>query len=331
MRAERLIALLMVLKKHDRVTAAVLAAELGVSERTVLRDIDALSLSGVPVYAERGRHGGFALLPGYRTDLTGLTVDEATSLLAGTGRLDSPAFTSAMRKVTAALPEAHRVHAVRAAQRILVRPEGFVRAPERLESLDAVQTAVLEGRRIRMRYRRRGADEAREHVLDPIGLIVAGDTWYLVASGRRPGTTETAATRKDGPGKGSDERMYRISRMRDVEVLDEPAQRDDEVDLAAIWERRRDAFRSSFEPVDVVVDCAADDAERLGMIATAVDTIRRPGDRCHLELHFADHRHATRALWTSMFDHDFAVVEPRWLRDALSARARSIGGVRGPG
>ncbi|WP_439029948.1 helix-turn-helix transcriptional regulator [Gordonia terrae] len=326
MRAERLIALLMVLKKHDRVTAAVLADELGVSERTVLRDIDALSLSGVPVYAERGRHGGFALLPGYRTDLTGLTIDEATSLLAGTGRLDSPAFTSAMRKVTAALPEAHRGHAVRAAQRVLVRPEGFVRAPEQLESLDAVQAAVFEGRRLRMRYRRRGAEEARDHILDPIGLIVAGDTWYLVAAGRRPRTTETAAS-----GTDPDERMYRISRMSDVEILDEPALRDDDVDLAAIWERRRDAFRGSFEPVDVVLDCAADDADRLGTIATAVGTTPRPGNRCHLELHFADHRHATRALWTSMFDHDFVVVEPRWLRDTLSDRARSIAEATGPG
>ncbi|KSU54021.1 DNA-binding transcriptional regulator [Gordonia sp. SGD-V-85] len=317
-RAERLIALLMVLKKHERVTAAVLAAELGVSERTVLRDIDALSLSGVPVYAERGRHGGFALLPGYRTDLTGLTVDEATSLLAGTGRVDSPAFTSAMRKVTAALPEAHRSHAVRAAQRILVRPEGFVRTPEILDGLQAVQLAVFEGRRIRVSYRSRGAHTPREHVLDPIGLIVAGETWYLVATSSRGSTSHD--------GAGSAERMYRVSRMSDVDVLDEPAHRSEDVDLGEIWERHRDAFRRSFEPVDVVIDCSVDDAEQIESIAAATYLDRPPEGRCRLGLRFADRRHATRALWASMFDHDFVVCEPEWLRTTLVARARVVGG-----
>ncbi|MFT4393816.1 helix-turn-helix transcriptional regulator [Gordonia lacunae] len=318
MRAERLIALLMVLKKHERVTAAELAAELGVSERTVLRDIDALSLSGVPVYSERGRHGGFALLPGYRTDLTGLTVDEATSLLAGTGRVDSPAFTSAMRKVTAALPEAHRSQAVRAAQRILVRPEGFVRTPERLDSLQAIQIAVFEGRRIRVQYRRRGADTPREHLLDPIGLIVAGETWYLVATSRRGGASHG--------GEDSAERMFRLSRMSDVDLLDEPARRAEDVDLAEIWERHRDAFRRSFEPVGVVIDCAADYAEKIGSIATTTHLDGETAGRSRLELRFADRRHAVRALWATTFDHDFEVREPEWLRDSLKARARAVCG-----
>ncbi|GAC00016.1 putative DeoR family transcriptional regulator [Gordonia namibiensis NBRC 108229] len=310
MRAERLIAVLMLLKKHDRVTASTIAAELEVSERTVLRDIEALSLSGVPVYAERGRHGGFSLVPGYRTDLTGLTVEEATSLLAGTGRLDSPAFASAMRKVTAALPEAYRGTAVRAAQRVLVRPEGFVRAPEDLDALDPVQFAVFAGRRIRTRYRPRGADEARERILDPVGLIIAGDTWYLVAHGV-------------GPHDRTDERMYRLSRMSGVEVLDEPAVRDEAVDLNEIWERRRAAFRSSFDPVDVVIECAADAVEQIRSIAAFSKPLTDSGTRRRVELRFADHRHAVRALWTTLFDHDIVVEEPGWVREALSDRART--------
>ncbi|MHC3002591.1 helix-turn-helix transcriptional regulator [Gordonia sp. GN26] len=311
MRAERLIAVLMLLKKHDQVTASTIAAELEVSERTVLRDIEALSLSGVPVYAERGRHGGFSLVPGYRTDLTGLTVEEATSLLAGTGRLDSPAFASAMRKVTAALPETYRGTAVRAALRVLVRPEGFVHAPEDLDALDPVQFAVFAGRRIRTRYRPRGAVEARERVLDPVGLVIAGDTWYLVAHGV-------------GPRDRTDERMYRLSRMSGVEVLDEPAVRDENVDLNEIWERRRAAFRSSFDPVDVVIECAADDAEQVRSIAASSKTLDANGTRQRVELRFADHRHAVRALWTTMFDHDIVVEEPEWVRKALSDRARAL-------
>lgn len=311
MRAERLIAVLMLLKRHDRVTASTIAAELGVSERTVLRDIEALSLSGVPVYAERGRHGGFSLVPGYRTDLTGLTVEEATSLLAGTGRLDSPAFASAMRKVTAAIPEAYRGTAVRAAQRVLVRPEGFVRRPEGLHALDPVQFAVFAGRRIRTRYRPRDADEARERLLDPVGLIIAGDTWYLVAHGV-------------GSREGAEERMYRLSRMSEVEVLDEPAVRDEDVDLEEIWRRRRSAFRSSFDPVDVVVDCAPADVETIRATALSAETASDAGDRQRVELRFADHRHATGALWGLMFDRDIVVLEPAWVRETLADRARAV-------
>ncbi|MDL9945476.1 WYL domain-containing protein [Gordonia sp. ABSL11-1] len=306
MRAERLIAVLMLLKKHDRLTATAIAAELGVSERTVLRDIDALSLSGVPVYAERGRHGGFALLPGYRTDLTGLTVDEATSLLAGTGRLDSPAFASAMRKVTAALPDAHRDRAVGAAARVLVRPEGFVREPDRLEALEPVQRAVFDGRRLRVRYRRRGDDVGRERTIDPIGLIVAGDTWYLVAT-------------VDG-----DERMYRVSRMTDVEVLEEDARRPAVVDLETIWERRRQEFRSSFEFVDVVIDCRASDVDGLVGFADVLSQTEEDDDRVRLRLRFADRSHAIRVLWTGCFDRTFTIIEPAWVRETIRDRLVAV-------
>lgn len=304
MRAERLIAVLMLLKRHERLTAAQLAAELGVSERTVLRDIDSLSLSGVPVYAERGRRGGFALLPGYRTDLTGLTVDEATSLLAGTGRLDSPAFASAMRKVAAAMPDPHREQAVRAAQRVLVRPEGFVREAPELAALAQIQEAVFTGRRVRLRYARRGAAEAALRVLDPIGLIAAGDVWYLVA-----GTAES-------------ERMYRVSRMSGVEVLDEPADRRDEVDLAEVWERRRTEFRAQFTPLDVVIDCAEDDLAKLGEPAI-LDVVGEPehlGERVRVTVRFGDGRRALRVLWSLLFDVALTVVEPEWLRDQLRER-----------
>ncbi|MEE3849726.1 WYL domain-containing protein [Gordonia sp. LSe1-13] len=308
MRAERLIAVMMLLKRHGRMTAAAIAEELGVSERTVLRDIDALSLSGVPVYAERGRHGGFALLSGYRTDLTGLTVDEATSLLAGTGRFDSPAFASAMRKVAAALPEAHRDRAVGAAQRVLVRPEGFVRSPQRQDALGQLQQAVFEGRRIRLTYQRPDA-EPRRRVLDPVGLIVAGDTWYLVANSE---------------GR---ERMYRVSRMSDVEVLDEPAQREAEVDLEEIWQRHRREFRASFESVDVIVECARADIDRLGRIATLTE-VEAVGDRdaVRVGLRFADGSRAATLIWAACFDVSCDIVAPESIRDAVLERANAMAG-----
>src|SRR4051794_16212680 len=124
-RADRLLSLLLLLQHRGRRSAQELADELEVSTRTVLRDVEALSAAGVPVYAERGRHGGFALLPGYSTDLTGLTHDEALALLVAGSRGDgagmAPALASAMRKVVAGLPAAQRESAGRDAGRILVQ------------------------------------------------------------------------------------------------------------------------------------------------------------------------------------------------------------------
>src|SRR6478735_11986067 len=129
MRADRLVSLVLLLRRRGQLTADTLARELEVSTRTVLRDIEALSAAGVPVYAERGRHGGFALLPGFRTELTGLNHDEALALLtAGSGRGEQAfglgaALASALRKVVDALPDSHRSTASDAARRLLVEPE----------------------------------------------------------------------------------------------------------------------------------------------------------------------------------------------------------------
>lgn len=300
----------MLLRSRGLMTAAQLAAELDVSPRTVLRDIDALSSSGVPVYSERGRNGGFALVPGYRTDLSGLTSGEAVALLSGGGRIESPAAASAKRKLEASLPAVHRSRVAAAGQRILVRPEGFVRSAEVLDAIMPVQRAVFDGRRLRVTYQRyRG--EPRARVLDPIGLIVAGDTWYLVAA-------------SDGA-----ERMYRVSRMSEVEVLDEEAQREPTVDLEAVWERHRDAFRSQFEPVDVVIDCATDDIGRIGGPVEVVST--GPSDaadgRVRARLRIGDGGWAARVLWTMLFDVTFEVVEPDWVREMLQGKAGlAVGG-----
>ncbi|MDQ4119519.1 MAG: HTH domain-containing protein, partial [Actinomycetota bacterium] len=147
MRADRLLSLVLLLRHRGRMTASAIAAELEVSERTVLRDVDALSSAGIPVYAERGRAGGFALLPGFTTDLTGLTPGEAVALLTSgaastPGALGlGPEFSSAIRKVVAALPERARRDATGAAERVLVRRGGWLADPQRepAGALGAVQ------------------------------------------------------------------------------------------------------------------------------------------------------------------------------------------------
>src|SRR3954468_20569680 len=199
MRADRLVSLVL-LRRHGRLSATKLARELEVSTRTVLRDVEALSAAGVPVYAERGRHGGFALLPGFRTELTGLNHDEALALLtAGSGRGEQvfglgSALASAMRKVVDALPDSHRTTASEAAQRILVDPETDLLS-RRLVTKEVpdttmleVRRAVLAGHKLRILYAATG-QEPQWRTVDPIGLVTVRDRGYLLA--RRAGEDRT--------------------------------------------------------------------------------------------------------------------------------------------
>ncbi len=175
MKSDRLLAILLLLQTRGRVPAEELATELEVSARTIYRDIEALSAAGVPVYAERGRHGGITLLPGYRTDVTGLTADEARALfvLAAPGPhsalgLDS-ALASALRKVMAALPAPHRPAADLTSRRILVDPDRWLPGPRTEVELDVLHTAVFADRRLRIRYRHGGDSRPHTYTVDPYG------------------------------------------------------------------------------------------------------------------------------------------------------------------
>jgi predicted DNA-binding transcriptional regulator YafY len=308
MRADRLLSLVLLLRNRGRMSASALARELEVSPRTVLRDIDALSTAGIPVYAERGRDGGFELLPGFTTDLTGLTVDEAKALLAAGSAATSqslgmaPAFASAMRKVVAAMPDAHRAAATKVAERIFVTQGTWLSDPDQAEEhLGLIQQAVFIGRRLSILYASRGAAAVRR-IVDPLGLIYASGRWYLVAmdAGR--------------------ERMYRLERIEEAVELEEPAHRPADIDLAAIWQRRRAAFRARTEPVvaDVLVRVARRDdlVERVFGVRSQSVFDR---SRVRLEVVFGDRAHAHGVLW-AMGD-DVEVLEPPDLRTELRSRA----------
>ena len=302
MRAGRLLAILMLLQHSGRLTAAEIAAELEVSPRTVLRDVEALSTSGVPVYTDRGRGGGISLIPGYRTDLTGLTLDEAKALLSsGSGRVASPAFASAMRKVAAALPEPHRAEAARAAQRILVRPDGFAWPQPPEPHLVELQRAVIDGLRVRALYRRRDADAAAR-TLDPVGLVYAGDHWYLLAL--RDGT----------------ERTYRVSRIEELTVLAEPAARPADVDLEAAFLAHWASFRGSLPKVTVTCLIREDSLDSLSRNALRLHSHEvGPDGWSHAELEFAEDSHAVRALWAA--GPGAVALAPHRIREGLAARA----------
>lgn len=222
MRADRLVSIVLLLQTHQRRTAAELAAELEVCERTVRRDLDALSAAGVPVYSERGRHGGWSLLDGWRTDLSGLRAEEvrALFLVAGPAALGDlgmePAARSALRKLLATLPEETRRQAERASRSVLVDAAGWNAEAEITEHLATVQQAVEHRRRLRIRYATPGKP-AGDRTVDPYGLVRKGGVWYLLAGWRR----ET--------------RTFRVSRIERAEQLDQAAPRPDGFDLERAW------------------------------------------------------------------------------------------------
>ncbi|WP_189709470.1 helix-turn-helix transcriptional regulator, partial [Streptomyces anandii] len=222
--SDRLLSILLLLQTRGRVPAHELAERLEVSVRTIYRDIEALSASGVPVYAERGRHGGIELLAGFRTDVTGLTADESRALfvLAAQGAhaalgLDA-ALGSALRKVMAALPAPHRPAAEVTSRRILVDATRWKGGPRPAVDLQVLQDAVFADRRLRLRYRHSGAREPRTYTVDPYGLVSKAGVWYLVADRR------------------GEPRLFRADRVRSARLLDDPVRRRPGVELPDVWE-----------------------------------------------------------------------------------------------
>ncbi|MFH8417140.1 helix-turn-helix transcriptional regulator [Streptomyces collinus] len=315
MRADRLVSLVLLLRQRGRLTADTLARELEVSTRTVLRDIEALSAAGVPVYAERGRHGGFALLPGFRTELTGLNHDEALALLtAGSGRGEQAfglgsALASAMRKVVDALPESHQATASHAARRFLVEPETDLLSRRAVTdeipeaTMVEIRRAVLAGHKLRVHYAATG-QSPQWRTVDPIGLVTVRDRGYLLAT------------------RSGADRTYRLSRVLAAEELPETAQRPDRVDLDRIWRERCAQFLSG-DHIAVLVRVDPKRREELLGSAVAVRTAELDADgRLRLEVTFQDLRHAEWALW--QLGTDAEALAPGALRTALRDRAAAM-------
>ncbi|SCG79835.1 Predicted DNA-binding transcriptional regulator YafY, contains an HTH and WYL domains [Micromonospora echinaurantiaca] len=315
-RADRLVSLVLLLRQRGRLSATTLARELEVSTRTVLRDIEALSAAGVPVYAERGRRGGFALLPGFRTELTGLNHEEALALLVAGSRRGAQAFglgsalASAMLKVVDALPESYRDTAAGAVERLLIDPETDLLARRQVaeEVPDAivaeVRRAVFAGHKLRIHYAAVGR-APRWRTVDPIGLVTVRDQGYLLAT------------------RAGEDRTYRLSRVLAAEELAEPAQRPDRVDLDRAWQERSTRFRTGGDQVTVLV--RVNPARREDLVGTALAVLAEATEAdgwLRLEVTFQDSRHAEWALWQLAMNAE--ALAPQWLRTSLRNRAAAI-------
>jgi predicted DNA-binding transcriptional regulator YafY len=224
MLASRLLTILMLLQSKGRLSARELAEEFEVSVRTIYRDVDQLSAAGVPIYADRGRNGGFQLLDGYRTKLTGMTQPEAETLfLAG---LPGPAaelgladiLSTARLKLLSALPATVQPQAERIASRFYLDPAGWFRAPDPQPSLQTIARAVWSGHFLKLRYRPAGEVDARPRLLGPLGLVLKAGVWYLVAQ------------------SGKSIRTYRAANILDAEITDQAYERPRKFDLAAHWD-----------------------------------------------------------------------------------------------
>src|SRR6188474_2229875 len=230
MRADRLISIVLLLQANGRMTAETLASRLEVSQRTILRDMDALSGAGVPVVAERGTGGGWRLIDGYETKLTGLTPAEIRSLflarppalLAELGLKE--AADAAWLKLRAALPVGVREQAEFVRQRLLIDSRNWRDSTEPLTTLPVLLEALWSGQRLKFGYEKADG-ETSERDVDPLGLVARANRWYLVAA------------------KGDERRTYRVSRISSAEILPERAARPEGFDLAAYWEASSNRFR----------------------------------------------------------------------------------------
>ena len=323
MRADRLLALLMVLRHRDRVTARELAADLEVSERTVLRDIEALGAAGVPVYSERGRAGGFSLLPGWSTDLSGLSGDEARALLiAGSSAVAGlgigAAFSSGLAKVLSSLPQEGRRAAAEGAARILVLDVGWFGNSQQTPGLGALQQAVTSGRRLTFTYSSGKLAERRDHgprpattrTVDPAGLVSAAGVWYLLALHR------------------GERRIYRVDRIEEIKPTGEPLRTTvDPAELTTWWAESRARFIERIAEYQVELEVRdPQDGPLVAGLRSAVRVLEQlpaaADGSLRFRATFAAIEHAIATLWP-LADR-VVVLAPDSVRAAFRGRAAAV-------
>jgi predicted DNA-binding transcriptional regulator YafY len=311
MKSSRLLSMLLLLQSAERRSARELAVALEVSERTVYRDVDALSASGVPVYTERGVYGGIALAAGYRKALTQFGEDEIRALfISGSNPLGDLGLgvgrERALEKLSGAMNDAQRKAAAKTRDRIHLDQRRWNQADQPQLHLAALRRAVWDDRRVRLRYRDR-ASNTTERTVDPLGLVAKAGIWYLVA-------------RADGAY-----RTFRAERILGVTVLNEPFARPANFDLDAYWRNWTSSVESSAQRFEVLLAVRPSDVELVSRYWDVQLVPRSPAndaDTAVVRVVFPAQDAALHQLvaWGDVV----RILEPLAIRDELVARARAI-------
>ncbi|HEX2784642.1 MAG TPA: YafY family protein [Ilumatobacteraceae bacterium] len=309
MRADRLVAILLMLQTRGQVTAAEVATELEVSERTARRDLDALGVAGLPVYSMQGRNGGWRLSGGGRTDLTGLTSAEtqALFLLAGP-RATTPELRAALRKLVRALPEPFRERAEAASAAVVHDSTGWsggrAERPAPVH-LDAVQGAVIAGRQIVLGYVARDGP-ASTRTVHPLGLATKSGSWYLIA--------DTDAGR----------RTFRVDRIQSVELTDDPVVRPPGFELADAWQMITTEIENVRTPIIVRALAAPQVMPWVRYSFGARLRIGMAIDDGRVEVEIRSHNEYSIANELAGFGKMVEVLEPHGVRSRLAALAEEL-------
>ncbi|MFE6964391.1 helix-turn-helix transcriptional regulator [Agromyces sp. NPDC057679] len=320
MRADRLVATLLVMQARGRVTARQLAEELEISVATARRDLEALSAAGIPVYPQPGRGGGWQLLGEGRTDLSGFTASEARALflLLGPRADESDAARSALRKVLRALPATFRADAEAAAESVIVDAGGWDAPASRPpRAVELLQQAVLERRVARFGYTRWGG-EAAVRTVRPLGLIETRGVWYLIADAVSAPAVDRPSGAADAPGDDASRRSYRVDRMGDVVVGDERFERPDPFDLDAEWAALRAAANAARHRTEatVLVDAAVVEEFRGWVTGSSAGGEAEADGRVRLRVTAPSEQVLERRL--AAWAREAEVIEPVSLRDRLA-------------
>ena len=312
MRADRLVATLLVLQASGRVTAAELADELEVSVKTARRDLEALAIAGIPVYSQAGKGGGWQLLGGARTDLSGLTAAEARTLflVAGPSSTATPEAKAALRKLVQALPETFRADAEAAASAVVLDPAGWGgsdRPPP--PHLDELQRAVVDGVQVRLGYADRTRSET-ERVVHPLGLVEKDVVWYLVAdtaNGLRTFRVNRVRSRRAPPAS-------RWCRPAGFDLADDVGRR-----------RRRRSRRSGRRCAPLCVRMPAWGPYALrGQFGPSTTVVAPPPDDGRVDVEIGAPTHEYLAEQLAGWGDQLEVVEPDEVRDLLAAIGRQL-------
>lgn len=313
MRADRLVSILLSLQSHGQMTAKQLAERLEVSERTIYRDMEALSGAGIPVVADRGVNGGWRLLEEYRTNLTGLKEAELKALFVSPSSqlLDdlglSGTIENARNKLLASVPDHYRENVKDVWHRIHIDTSAWKQAKEQIVSFETLQKAVWEESKLNMCYQRADGNTV-ERTVAPLGLVAKGSVWYLVALSE------------------DDVRTYRASRIEKATLTGERFDRPPDFDLAQYWKASMQAFVDNLPQYEVRVEVMSSVFPRLKFTGRFVQ-IRKVGDAnaegwIPVTLRF-DTEQEAQAYILGFGDH-IKIIEPQYLISQVVEMAESV-------